>query len=175
VCDHLLQQRHIEQINRWMKACGMLFHSSTSASRSSCSVFGGFEGGEHVYRVHHINVQLVTNPVIMPAKEEHGSDFGSESLDKHEPRDILHCHVERRNQSFAVAEKQNDRIKNIDSVFYGIQCSLNNFRLSATIMTNSSPDLNTCGSKTVGLIHTLVRKTFPTSAVHTITSIAKTK
>ena len=35
---------------------------------------------------------------------------------------------------------QNDRIKNIVSVFYGIQCSLHNFELSATIMTNSSPD-----------------------------------
>jgi hypothetical protein len=31
-----------------------------------------FDGGEHVYRVHPINVQLVTDPVIMPAKEEHG-------------------------------------------------------------------------------------------------------
>jgi hypothetical protein len=30
-----------------------------------------FDGGEHVYRVHPINVQLVTDPVIMPAKEEH--------------------------------------------------------------------------------------------------------
>jgi hypothetical protein len=30
---------------------------------------------------------------------------GSESLDKHEPRDILHCHVERRDTSFAVAER----------------------------------------------------------------------
>ena len=47
------------------------------------------------YRVHP-NVQLVTDPVIMPAKEEHGCDSGSESLDKHEPRDILHRHVERR-------------------------------------------------------------------------------
>jgi hypothetical protein len=28
---------------------------------------------------------------------------------------------------------QNDRIKNIVSVFYGIQCSLNNFELSVTI------------------------------------------
>jgi hypothetical protein len=28
----------IEPINRWKKACGMLFHSSTSTSRSSCSV-----------------------------------------------------------------------------------------------------------------------------------------
>jgi hypothetical protein len=51
--------------------------------------------GEHVYRVHLINVQLVTDPVIMPVKEEHGWDSGSESLDKQEPRGILHCHVER--------------------------------------------------------------------------------
>ena len=84
----------------------MLFHSCTSASRSSCSVSGGdFDGGEHVYRVHHLNVQLVTDPVIMPAKEEHGCDSGSENLDKHEPCDILHCHVERGDQSFAVAER----------------------------------------------------------------------
>ena len=47
-------------------------------------------GGEHVYRVHPINAQLVTDPVIMPAKEDHGCDFGSEKLDKHESRDILH-------------------------------------------------------------------------------------
>jgi len=39
----------------------------------------------------------------MPAKEEHGCDSGSENHDKQEPRDILHCHVERRDQSFAVA------------------------------------------------------------------------
>jgi hypothetical protein len=60
-----------------------------------------FDGGEHVYRVHLIDVQLVTDP----AKEGHGCDSGSESFDKHEPRDILHCHVERRDQSFAVAER----------------------------------------------------------------------
>ena len=36
-----------------------------------------FDGGEHVNRVHPINVQLVTNPVIMPAKEEHGCDSDS--------------------------------------------------------------------------------------------------
>ena len=41
-------------------------------------------------------------------------------------------------------------------------------------MTNSSPDHNTSASKTVGLVHTVVRKRFPTSAVHTITYIAKT-
>jgi hypothetical protein len=40
----------------------------------------------------------------MQAKEEHGCDSGSESLDKHEPRDILQCHVERRDQSFPFAE-----------------------------------------------------------------------
>ena len=33
-----------------------------------------FDGGEHVYRVNPINVQLVTDPVIMPGKEEHGCD-----------------------------------------------------------------------------------------------------
>jgi hypothetical protein len=41
----------------------------------------------------------------MPAKEEHGCDSGSESLHKHEPRDIVHCHVERRDQSYTVAER----------------------------------------------------------------------
>jgi hypothetical protein len=41
----------------------------------------------------------------MPAKKEHECDSVSESLDKHEPREILHCHVERRDQSFAVAER----------------------------------------------------------------------
>ena len=64
-----------------------------------------FDGGEHVYRVYPINVQLVTDPVIMQANEEHGCYSGSESLDKHEPRDMLHYHVERRDQSFAVAER----------------------------------------------------------------------
>jgi hypothetical protein len=37
------------------------------------------------YRVHAINAQLVTVSVIMPTKEEHRCDSGSESLDKHEP------------------------------------------------------------------------------------------
>ena len=64
-----------------------------------------FDGGEHVYRVHPINVQLVTDPLIIPVKEEHGCDSDSESLDKHERRDMLHDHVEKRDQSFAVAEK----------------------------------------------------------------------
>jgi hypothetical protein len=41
-----------------------------------------FDGSEHVYRVHPINVQLVTDPVIIPTKEEHGCDPASESLDK---------------------------------------------------------------------------------------------
>ena len=36
-------------------------------------------------------------------------------------------------------KRQHDKTKKIVSVFYGIQCSLNNFELSANIMTNSSP------------------------------------
>jgi len=64
-----------------------------------------FDSGDHVYRVHLINVQLVTDPVILPASEEYGCDSGSESLDKHGPHGILHCHVERRDQGFAVAER----------------------------------------------------------------------
>jgi hypothetical protein len=48
-----------------------------------------FEGGEHAYWIHPTNVQLLTDPVIMSAKEEHGCDSGSESLDKHEPRSIV--------------------------------------------------------------------------------------
>jgi hypothetical protein len=64
-----------------------------------------FDGGKHVYRVHPINVQLLTDSVIMTAKEQQGCDSGSESLYKHEPYDILHCHVERRDRSFAVAWK----------------------------------------------------------------------
>ena len=41
----------------------------------------------------------------MPAKKEYECDSVTESLDKHEPRDILHCHFERRDQSFALAER----------------------------------------------------------------------
>jgi sucrose-6-phosphate hydrolase SacC (GH32 family) len=40
-----------------------------------------------------------TDSVIMPAKEEHECYSGSETLDKHEPRNILPCHVERGDQS----------------------------------------------------------------------------
>jgi hypothetical protein len=52
-----------------------------------------FDGDKHVYRVHPINVQLVTDPLIILAKEEYRCDSGSENLDKHEPHDIMHCHV----------------------------------------------------------------------------------
>ena len=77
-----------------------------------------FDGGKHMYRVHPINVQLVTDPVIMPAKEEHGCDSGSESIDKHEPRDILHCHVERRDQSFACCRKGRMIGSKISSLYF---------------------------------------------------------
>ena len=91
--------------------------------------------GEHVYRFHPINVQLVTDPVIMLAKEK--QSCYSERLDKHEPRDIFHYHVERHDHSFAVAEKA-ERLHQ-EYVFCGIRCSVNNIELSATIMRNSSP------------------------------------
>jgi hypothetical protein len=43
-----------------------------------------FDDGEHIYRVNPKHVQLVTDPVIIPAKDEHGCDSGSERLDKHD-------------------------------------------------------------------------------------------
>ena len=52
-----------------------------------------FDGCEHLYRVNPINVQLLTDLVTMPVKEEHECDSGSESIDKDEPRDILHFHI----------------------------------------------------------------------------------
>jgi hypothetical protein len=44
---------------------------------------------------------FVMNLNYTMAKEEHGCDSGSESLDKHDTCDILHCH----DQIFAVAER----------------------------------------------------------------------
>jgi hypothetical protein len=82
----------IEPINRCIKACGMLLLSGTSASRSSCSVC---DRGEHVYWVNPINVQLVTDPVIMPAKEKQSCHYY-----KHEPCDIFHFHVEKKWSEF---------------------------------------------------------------------------
>jgi hypothetical protein len=98
----------------------------------------------------------------MPAKEEHGCDSGSESIDKHEPRDILQDVI-----TVSLLQKgHNDRTKNVVFVFNGIQWPMHNFELSATTYHNTS------GSKTVGLVHTLVCRTFPIPAVHTMTSIA---
>ena len=102
-----------------------------------------FEGGEHVYRVHLINVQLVTDPVIMPAKEEHDVILVQKVLTN--TSHVASCIVMLKDViKVSLLQKwQNDMIKNIVSVFYGIQCSLSNFELSATIMIISSPDHNT--------------------------------
>jgi hypothetical protein len=133
-----------------------------------------YDGGKHVYWVHPINVQLVTDPVIMPAKEEHGCDSGSENLDN--TSHMTSCIVMLKDviNVLLLQKGQNDRMKNIVSVFYGIQCSLHNFELSAScqipVQTITLPP-----PKLSGLIHTLVHKMFPTPVVHTITSIAKTK
>ena len=97
--------RRIEPINRWIKVVGCC--STRAHVRHAAPVVFpvDFDGDEHGFRVHLISFQLVTDPMIMPAKEEHGCDSGSEGLDKHEPHSILHCHVERRDQSFDVAER----------------------------------------------------------------------
>ena len=90
IASHL---RRIEPINRWIKSCWILFHSCTSASRNSCNGSGGFWRWRTRLRVHSINVSLVTDPVIMPAKEKHGCDSGSESFDIHKLCDI--CNLRR--------------------------------------------------------------------------------
>ena len=151
----------------------MLFHSCTSASRSSCSVSVGFWRWR----------------IRLPSSS-HKCSIGDRPGDKGRTRMWFWFRKSWQTRAtwhlallfwkmwskFCCCSKgRTIRIKNIVSVFYGFQCSLNNLELSTTIMTNSSPDHNTSASKTVGLIHTLVRKTFPTPAVHTITSIANTK
>ena len=88
----MLNMFYIEKKNRQKWCCS----TRAQVRHAATVVFPvGFDGGGHVYRVHPINVQSMTDPVIMTAKEEHGCDSGSESLHKHEPRDILHCHVKR--------------------------------------------------------------------------------
>ena len=78
-----------------------------------------FDGGEHFYRVHPIHIQLVTDSVIMPAKEEHGYHSGTSYIVM--LKDVIKVSL--------LQKGQNDRIKNIISVFYGIQCSFNNFKI----------------------------------------------
>ena len=95
-----------------------------------------FYGGELVYRIHPINVQLVTDPVIM--------DVILVQKVLTNTSHVTSCIVMLKDviKVSLLQNGQNDRIKNIVSVFYGIQCSLNYFELSATIMTNSTPDQN---------------------------------
>ena len=95
-----------------------------------------FYGGELVYRVHPINVQLVTDPVIM--------DVILVQKVLTNTSHVTSCIVMLKDviKVSLLQNGQSDRIKNIVSVFYGIQCSLNYFELSATIMTNSTPDQN---------------------------------
>jgi hypothetical protein len=66
-----------------------------------------FDGGEHLYRVHPINIQLVTDSVIMPAKEEHGYHSGTSYIVM--LKDVIKVSL--------LQKGQNDRIKNIISVF----------------------------------------------------------
>jgi hypothetical protein len=50
--------RRVEPINRWIKACKMLFCSTRAQVRHAAPVvfMEDFDGGEHVYRVLPINV-----------------------------------------------------------------------------------------------------------------------
>ena len=76
----------------------------------------------------------------MPAKEEHGCDSVSESLDKHEPRDILHCYFERCDQSFAVAvscEASNDGVHEPRLLSRGLMALLKDWSYYHTV-----PDVN---------------------------------
>ena len=100
----------------------------------------------------------------MLAREKHRCDSGSESLDNTSHVTFCNAMLKDVIKVSLLPKWQNDRIKNIE-----------NFELSVTIMTNSSPNHNTSTSKMVGLVHTLVRKTFPTHAERAITPIAKAK
>ena len=102
MCDYLLQQRQLrisDAQNQSIVGKRLVGCCATRVQMRHAApvVFLlDFDRGKHVYRVHPINVQLVADPVKMPAKKVQGCDFGLESLDKHEPRDILHCHVAER-------------------------------------------------------------------------------
>ena len=54
--------RRIDPINRWIKDCGMLFTRAQVRHAATVVFPVDFDGGEHVYRVHPINVQLMTDP-----------------------------------------------------------------------------------------------------------------
>ena len=119
-------------------------------------------GGKYVYRVHPINVQLVADPMVMAARKNTDVILVQKvwTNTSHVTSCIVVC---KEVIKVSLLQKgQNDKIGNIVSVVYGIQCSLNNFELSSNIMTNSSPEDNTPSSKTDGLVHTLLRKTFST-------------
>ena len=87
----------------WIKASGMLFHSCASASRSSCSVSGGFLRWR---------TRLPSSSHKCSICSRSGDNAGQGRTriwfwfrKSWKTRAILHCHVERRDQSFAVAER----------------------------------------------------------------------
>jgi hypothetical protein len=82
------------------------------------------DGGEHVYRVHPIYVQLVTDQVIMPAKKNTDVILFQKVLTN--TSHVTSCIVMLKDviKVSLLQKGQNDRINNVVSVFYGIQCSL---------------------------------------------------
>jgi hypothetical protein len=78
-----------------------------------------FDGDEHVYRVLPINVQLVTDPVIMPPRKTMDVILVQKVLTN--TSHVTSCIVILKDMiKVSLLQKgQNGRIKNIVSVFYG--------------------------------------------------------
>ena len=159
--------RRIEPNNRWIKTCWMLFYSCTSGSRSSCSASGEFWRRR---------TRLLSSSNKCSIGDISGDNAGQGRTRMwfwfrnswQSTSHVTPCvDMEKDMIKVSLLQKvQKDRIKNIVSVSYGIQCSVNNFELSVTITRNSRPDHNTSASKTVGPAHTLGYKTCPTLAIH---------
>jgi hypothetical protein len=80
-----------------------------------------FDGSQHVYRDHPINVQLVTDPVFIPTKEENTDVILAQKVLTNTSH-VTSCIVMLKDviKVSLLQKGQNDRIKNIVSVFYGI-------------------------------------------------------
>ena len=130
----------IEPINRWIKACWMLFYWCTSRSRSSCSASGEFWRRR--------------TRLLSSSNKCSIDDISSDNAGQGRTRmwfwfrnswqstsHVTSCVVMMKDmiKVLLLQKVQNDRIKNVVSVFYVIQCSLHNFEMSATIKFQPRP------------------------------------
>ena len=111
-----------------------------------------------------------TDSVIMPAKEEHECDFGSESLDKHKQRDILHCHGWKTWSKFRCCRKGRTIGSTISSLWHSM--FLEQFWAECDHHDKFQPRPTLPPPKRSKSYTQWSVRTFPTSAVQTITSIA---